>query len=61
MKIKQLLAIPIGIVLLAIVILMDRYLPGNNLLDFIQGLLMGLSLVLIIGYLLNGSRNAICN
>jgi len=61
MKIKQLSAFPIGVVLLAITILMDRYLPVNNVVDFIQGMLLGLSLVLLFKYYYKRSRKTVCN
>ena len=61
MKNISLSAFPFGMVLLAIAILMDRYLPENNLVDFIDGLLLGLSLVLNIGYVFNCSRKTLCS
>ena len=61
MKNISLSAFPFGMVLLAIAILMDRYLPENNLVDFIDGLLLGLSLVLNIGYVFNCSRKILCS
>lgn len=38
---KQLLALPIGMLLLAIALLMEKFLPGNNFLDFTEGFLIG--------------------
>jgi len=61
MKIKQLSPIPIGIVILAIAILMQRYLPGNDLVDFIQGLLIGLSIALNLRYVFIHSRKTLCS
>jgi uncharacterized membrane protein YoaK (UPF0700 family) len=61
MKIKQLSSFPIGVLLLAIVILMERYLPVNNLMDFIEGLLLGLSMVLLFNYFFKHSRMTVCN
>jgi hypothetical protein len=57
LKSKQLLAMPIGVILLAIAILMGRYLPSNNILDFIEGLFIGLSIVLNIYYVVVTSKN----
>jgi hypothetical protein len=51
MKNKKLLALPIGMILLGIGILMEKFLPGNNVLDFIEGFLIGLSMVLNIYYI----------
>lgn len=53
---KQLLALPIGMLLLAIALLMEKFLPGNNFLDFTEGFLIGLSIVLNIYYLIGTSR-----
>jgi len=61
MKIKQLSAIPIGIVLLGIDIMMRRYFHVNNLEDFIQGLLIGLSIALNLRYVFNHSRKIVCS
>lgn len=52
MKDKQFLALPIGIVLLGISILMGRFLPSTDLFDFLEGLLIGLSIALNIGYVI---------
>jgi len=41
MKNKQ----SLGIILFAIALLINRFLPANNLLDFIAGFLTGLSIV----------------
>ena len=51
MKLKYILTLPVGMVLLAIAILMEKFLPSNNILDFLVGLLIGLSLVLNIYYI----------
>lgn len=51
MKINKLLTMPIGLILLAIAILMDKFLPSNDSLDFIEGFLIGLSIVLNIVYI----------
>jgi hypothetical protein len=58
MEHKQLLAMPIGMILLAIAILMERYLPANNILNFIEGLFTGLSIALNIYYVFVISRKA---
>lgn len=51
MKLNQILALPIGLLLLAIALLMGKFLPENNFLDFTEGLLMGLSAVLNIWFI----------
>jgi hypothetical protein len=56
MKNKQLLALPIGIILLGISLLMGRFLPATNLFDFLEGLLIGLSIALNIAYIFYQSR-----
>lgn len=49
---KKVTAMPIGIILLSIAILMEKYLPDNSILDFIEGLFIGLSLVINIYYII---------
>lgn len=55
MKLKQ-VSLPVGVMLLAIAILIDKYLPQSNLLDFIQGLCTGLSIVLNCYYIFSLAR-----
>jgi len=57
MKIKQVLALPIGMIFLAIAILMEKFLPSNHLFDFMVGLFTGLSLVLNIYYIFAIAKN----
>ena len=58
MKLKYLLSLPVGMVLLAIAFLMDKFLPGNTYLDFIEGFLIGLSVVLNIYFIAVDIRNS---
>ncbi len=51
MKQSQILTLPIGMILLAIAILIEKYSPQSNCLDFIIGLLLGLSVLLNIAYI----------
>jgi hypothetical protein len=51
MKLKQALAMPIGMILLAIAIIMGKFLPHNNIFDFVVGILTGLSIVLNLYYI----------
>ncbi|HEY3370239.1 MAG TPA: hypothetical protein VGK10_05280 [Prolixibacteraceae bacterium] len=61
MKYQQLLAYPIGTLLLAIALLMGRFLPGSHVVDFLEGLFIGLSIVLNLSFAFKRSRRAICN
>jgi len=58
MKLKQALAMPIGILLLSVAILMGKFLPHNNIFDFIVGILTGLSIVLNIYYIVAISQKS---
>ena len=55
-KLKNILATPVGIVLLSLAIVMIRFLPGTGFLDFFSGFLLGLSLVLSSYYIIIISR-----
>jgi hypothetical protein len=46
------LALPIGVLALVSAILMERYLPPNEGLNFVEGFLFGVSLVFNMGYIL---------
>jgi len=52
MKNKQ----SLGIILFAIALLINRFLPANNLLDFIAGFLTGLSIVFNLSCTFNRSK-----
>jgi predicted Kef-type K+ transport protein len=58
MKLKQILSLPIGVILLAVAILMEKFLPETRTLDFIEGILMGLSIVFTITYIIMVSKKA---
>jgi hypothetical protein len=51
MKTKDVLAMPIGLTLLAIAILLMKFLPATSVFDFTEGFLIGLSIVLNIYYI----------
>jgi hypothetical protein len=51
-KLNQILATPIGAILLALSLLISRFLPATNLLNFLSGLLLGLSLVFNLYYII---------
>lgn len=44
-------ALPIGITALAAAILMERFLPSNQGLNFLEGFLFGLSMVFNLSYI----------
>ena len=51
MDLKHTLTLPFGMLLLAIAFLMGKFLPSNSYLDFIEGFICGLSVVLNIYYI----------
>jgi hypothetical protein len=56
MKRKQLLAMPIGVLFLALALLIGRFLPSNNIFNFMEGLFIGLSIVLNVYYVIVTSK-----
>jgi hypothetical protein len=58
MKLYQVLAWPIGGLLFVIAMLMRQFLSSNHTLDFIIGMLMGISAVFNIYYIIVTVRNA---
>lgn len=46
MKPRYILTLPLGMILLAIAIILGKFAPSGNFIDFIQGLLLGMSVVL---------------
>jgi len=59
MKIEQLSEKPVGAALLAIALLIERFLPANNWLDFISGFWVGLSVVLNLKYIFSRSKRTL--
>jgi hypothetical protein len=59
MKYKQYSELPIGVLLLAIALLIERFLPENNVFDFTVGLLIGLSIVLNLKYAYKRSKKTL--
>ncbi len=53
---KQIKRIPIGPLLLTGVILISRFLPESNFMNFLEGLLTGLSIVLSFSYIRSLSK-----
>ena len=53
-KTLQSVSLPVGMISLATGIILSRYFPASNTLDFITGVLFGLSIVLNIFYLYTG-------
>lgn len=56
-KMKQLLAGPIGVTLLALSVIVSRFFPETAFFDFFAGLLLGLSLVLNLYYIIIISKS----
>ncbi len=52
MKNQKLLLMPFGLILLVLAIVMDKYVTKNDSIDFIIGLLLGLSVVSNIVYII---------
>ncbi len=46
MRLRYILTLPLGMLLLAVAILMVKFVPANNFTDFVEGLLLGMSVVL---------------
>jgi hypothetical protein len=59
MKTKQFLTLPFGLIFLATAILIEKFGPDNNLLDFMAGFLFGLSIVLNMKYIYTRSRKTV--
>ena len=59
MKIRQLSGWPLGAGLFALAILMNRLLPSSDLFDFIEGFLIGLSIILNLKYAFKRSRKTL--
>lgn len=51
MKLPKVLAQPVGMILLAIALMMEKFLPATTLFDFIKGLFFGISIILNIYYI----------
>jgi hypothetical protein len=56
LKIKEILALPVGIICLSVAILMERNLSGFFLKSFIEGYLTGWSIVFILYYIFTVSQ-----
>jgi hypothetical protein len=55
-KLKQLLATPIGAILLALSLIVTRFTPPTAFFDFLSGLLLGLSLAFNVYYIIAISK-----
>jgi|WetSurMetagenome_2_1015567.scaffolds.fasta_scaffold297643_1 hypothetical protein len=55
-KMKQILAVQIGMILLALSVIVTKYFPSTAFFDFFSGLLLGLSLVLNSYYIIITSK-----
>lgn len=56
MKMKKILSMPVGAILLAIALIIERFVPTSNISSFFIGMFIGLSLVLNIYYLIIVSK-----
>jgi hypothetical protein len=45
------LAMPVGLLFLAVALIIEKFLPSNNGLDFIAGFLFGISIVFNLSYI----------
>ena len=54
----QILSLPIGLILLAIAIVIQQYVPSSASIDFIVGLLFGLAIVLNIYYIYSKAKRS---
>jgi hypothetical protein len=57
MNMKRIQNKPIGVIMLAIALVINRFLSGFPIMDFFAGMLTGLSLVLNIQYIILVSKN----
>ena len=57
--IKKIQVFPLGVLLLAIALLMQRFVSPGPLSDFMEGLLFGLSLVLNIRFIVDKLKNKV--
>lgn len=54
---KQIASTQAGVILFALAILIDRFLPQTNLFDFLAGMFTGLSILLNVRYVLAIAKN----
>lgn len=59
MKNKHFLTLPLGLILLAIALILQRFFPENDEFDFIAGFLIGLSIVLNLTYIYKRSKRTL--
>lgn len=53
---KKNLTMPVGVILLALAIIIEQFVPSSNISNFFIGLFIGLSIVLNIYYLIIVSK-----
>jgi L-lactate permease len=58
MKTQNLSAMPIGVILMGIALMLIKYFPDNIIFDFLEGFLIGLSIVLNIFYMFTNSKTS---
>ena len=54
----KILAIPVGIIMLATAIILEKFAPQNGILDFFIGMLVGMSIVFNIYYIYIKARRS---
>jgi len=59
MKFNKFSERPFGVLLLVIALIIERFLPENNALDFTAGFLFGLSILLNISYIYKRSKKTL--
>ncbi len=53
---KYFFLVPISFILIAIAIILIKFFPGNNLFDFVEGLLFGFSIAINIFYIISKKK-----
>lgn len=56
-KILQILSLPVGIILLVLALVIEKYLPETRFFDFLAGFFLGLSAVFNIFYIIVAVKN----
>ncbi len=57
-SLSKILAIPVGIIMLALAIILEKFVPQSGILDFFIGMLVGMSIVFNIYYIYIKARRS---
>lgn len=57
-SLSKILAIPVGIIMLALAIILEKFVPQSGILDFFIGMLLGMSIVFNIYYIYIKARRS---